>query len=33
MRDANITRILEGTNQVPRIVMARQLLAGIESQL
>jgi alkylation response protein AidB-like acyl-CoA dehydrogenase len=28
MRDAKITQIYEGTNQVQRIVMARQLLAG-----
>jgi hypothetical protein len=27
MRDAKITQIYEGTNQVQRIVMARQLLA------
>jgi alkylation response protein AidB-like acyl-CoA dehydrogenase len=33
MRDAKVTQILEGTNQIPRIVMARQLLAGIQSQL
>jgi alkylation response protein AidB-like acyl-CoA dehydrogenase len=32
MRDAKITQIYEGTNQVQRIVMARQLLAGIQSQ-
>ncbi len=31
MRDAKITQIYEGTNQVQRIVMARQLLAGIQS--
>ena len=30
MRDAKITQIYEGTNQVQRIVMARQLLAGIQ---
>jgi alkylation response protein AidB-like acyl-CoA dehydrogenase len=29
MRDAKITQIYEGTNQVQRIVMAKQLLAGI----
>ena len=29
MRDAKITQIYEGTNQVQRIVMARQLLKGI----
>jgi alkylation response protein AidB-like acyl-CoA dehydrogenase len=29
MRDAKITQIYEGTNQVQRIVMARQLLAGL----
>jgi alkylation response protein AidB-like acyl-CoA dehydrogenase len=28
MRDAKITQIYEGTNQIQRIVMARQLLAG-----
>jgi alkylation response protein AidB-like acyl-CoA dehydrogenase len=28
MRDAKITQIYEGTNQVQRIVMARQLLNG-----
>ncbi|WP_312855927.1 acyl-CoA dehydrogenase family protein [Nocardioides stalactiti] len=33
MRDAKITQIYEGTNQVQRIVMARQLLAGIQSQI
>jgi alkylation response protein AidB-like acyl-CoA dehydrogenase len=33
LRDAKITQIYEGTNQVQRIVMARQLLAGIQSQL
>ena len=27
MRDAKITQIYEGTNQVQRIVMARQLLS------
>ena len=32
MRDAKITQIYEGTNQVQRIVMARQLLAGIQSR-
>ena len=32
MRDAKITQIYEGTNQVQRIVIARQLLAGIQSQ-
>jgi alkylation response protein AidB-like acyl-CoA dehydrogenase len=30
MRDAKITQIYEGTNQVQRIVMARQLLSGIQ---
>ncbi|MGW0212927.1 acyl-CoA dehydrogenase family protein [Micromonospora chokoriensis] len=29
MRDAKITQIYEGTNQVQRIVMARQLLSGV----
>src|SRR4051812_13198651 len=29
MRDAKITQIYEGTNQVQRIVMARRLLAGL----
>jgi alkylation response protein AidB-like acyl-CoA dehydrogenase len=28
MRDAKITQIYEGTNQVQRMVMARQLLKG-----
>ncbi|TIC87884.1 hypothetical protein E8D34_06175 [Nocardioides sp. GY 10113] len=27
------TQIYEGTNQVQRIVMARQLLAGVQSQV
>jgi hypothetical protein len=27
------TQIYEGTNQVQRIVMARQLLAGVQSEL
>ena len=31
MRDAKITQIYEGTNQVQRIVMARQLLAGLSA--
>ena len=29
MRDAKITQIYEGTNQVQRVVMARQLLKGL----
>ncbi|MDO5499195.1 MAG: acyl-CoA dehydrogenase family protein [Propionibacteriaceae bacterium] len=29
MRDAKITQIYEGTNQIQRIVMARQLLSGL----
>ena len=29
MRDAKITQIYEGTNQVQRIVMARHLLKGV----
>jgi alkylation response protein AidB-like acyl-CoA dehydrogenase len=33
MRDAKITQIYEGTNQVQRIVMARQLLNGIQSKI
>ncbi len=33
LRDAKITQIYEGTNQVQRIVMARQLLAGVQSTL
>jgi alkylation response protein AidB-like acyl-CoA dehydrogenase len=33
MRDAKITQIYEGTNQVQRIVIARQLLSGIQSNL
>ncbi len=31
MRDAKITQIYEGTNQVQRIVIARQLLAGVQA--
>jgi acyl-CoA dehydrogenase len=31
MRDAKITQIYEGTNQIQRMVMARQLLRGIVS--
>ncbi|HYO38276.1 MAG TPA: acyl-CoA dehydrogenase family protein [Nocardioidaceae bacterium] len=33
LRDAKITQIYEGTNQVQRIVMARQLLLGVQSEL
>lgn len=33
MRDAKITQIYEGTNQVQRIVMARELLAGVQSDI
>ncbi len=33
MRDAKITQIYEGTNQVQRIVAARQLLAGVQSNI
>jgi alkylation response protein AidB-like acyl-CoA dehydrogenase len=33
MRDAKITQIYEGTNQIQRVVMARQMLAGIQSEL
>jgi alkylation response protein AidB-like acyl-CoA dehydrogenase len=33
LRDAKITQIYEGTNQVQRLVMARQLLAGVQSAL
>ena len=33
MRDAKVTQIYEGTNQVQRMVMARQLLAGVQSAL
>lgn len=33
MRDAKITQIYEGTNQVQRIVMARQLLAGVQAMI
>lgn len=33
LRDAKITQIYEGTNQVQRIVMARQLLAGVQSSV
>jgi alkylation response protein AidB-like acyl-CoA dehydrogenase len=32
MRDAKVTQIYEGTNQVQRIVMARELLAGVQSE-
>jgi alkylation response protein AidB-like acyl-CoA dehydrogenase len=32
MRDAKITQIYEGTNHIQRIVMARQLLAGVQSR-
>ena len=30
MRDAKITQIYEGTNQVQRIVMARQVLSSLD---
>ena len=33
MRDAKITQIYEGTNQIQRVVMARQLLRGSPSTL
>ncbi len=33
MRDAKITQIYEGTNQIQRLVVARQLLQGVQSQL
>ncbi len=33
MRDAKITQIYEGTNQVQRVVMAKQLLNGVQSTL
>jgi alkylation response protein AidB-like acyl-CoA dehydrogenase len=33
MRDAKITQIYEGTNQVQRIVVARQLLAGVQAEI
>jgi alkylation response protein AidB-like acyl-CoA dehydrogenase len=33
MRDAKITQIYEGTNQVQRIVMERQFLNGVQSDL
>ena len=33
LRDAKITQIYEGTNQVQRIIAARQLLAGVQSEL
>jgi alkylation response protein AidB-like acyl-CoA dehydrogenase len=33
LRDAKITQIYEGTNQVQRIVMARQLLAGVQRDI
>ena len=31
MRDAKITQIYEGTNQIQRVVVARQLLKGVQS--
>ena len=31
MRDAKITQIYEGTNQIQRVVMARHLLLGGQS--
>ena len=33
MRDAKVTQIYEGTNQIQRIVIARQLLSGIQGGL
>ena len=33
MRDAKITQTYEGTNQVQRIVIGRQLLAGVQSRI
>ncbi len=33
MRDAKITQIYEGTNQVQRIIAARELLNGVQSRL
>ena len=33
MRDAKITQIYEGTNQIQRMVMARQLLKGYSALL
>jgi alkylation response protein AidB-like acyl-CoA dehydrogenase len=33
MRDAKITQIYEGTNQVQRVVAARQLLRGMQSRV
>jgi hypothetical protein len=33
VREPRTTQIYEGTNQVQRIVMARQLLAGVQSTL
>ncbi len=32
MRDAKITQIYEGTNQIQRIVIAREMLAGADSR-
>jgi acyl-CoA dehydrogenase len=29
MRDAKVTQIYEGTNQIQRLVMARELLRGV----
>ena len=33
MRESGISQICEGTNRVQRIVIARQLLAGLQSEL
>jgi len=33
MRDAKITQIYEGTNQIQRVVVARELLKGVQSHL
>ena len=33
MRDAKITQNIQGTNQVQRIVIGRQPLAGVQSTL
>ncbi len=33
MRDAKITQIYEGTNEIQRVVVARQLLKGVQSRL
>jgi alkylation response protein AidB-like acyl-CoA dehydrogenase len=33
MRDAKITQIYEGTNQIQRVVIARELLRGLGAEI